>query len=494
VIEYFMGSNIVKLNENEVIDLVKRVVQEQLKQGNINPKNLKLGDGGSKNPRQVADVKTLQQKLMDLSLLVTGSGKPTGYFGPMTDSALKRYNASSKPTTQGSTNNSKPSTLNKLAGSTNLGNKNSSTVKGTNPWDINSYPPCVQKFGKPQSSLLNLVTLFNSMRFSDYQIHGTGFYEGYFFTNDGKYFSIANKKRGTYRCSSDGKLMLDIADKANNPETLKSGKYKFSPRIDAELEHIKNKGMDDAPFFIYDPKDNLIYLFDVGGKYVSNSSVVDGGDAQKELASHKAFSHEDWCNINGLEASPHFCTNKKTKERQDPYMGPIKNLASRFLPKGIYTIKGLAYKKGYVGKSKNVFALTPIKLEGTITAAMKKGMGVAIHGIPNIPERLTANAELEKRLQSDLNSGKVPAEYINDIKAILAANQSFGCIGIPASFVDSKQVQALIRKPGFRVFAMGEGADLLVKNTGDTDDQPLVAESSIKRSVVNALEAFKAKL
>jgi hypothetical protein len=174
-------------------------------------------------------------------------------------------------------------------------------------------------------------------------------------------------------------------------------------------------------------------------------------------------------------------------------MGPIEKVASRFLPKGIYTIKGLAYKKGYAGKSKNLFSLEPIKLEGTITASMKKGMSAAIHGIPNMEERLTANAELEKRLQSDLDSGKVPAKYINSIKAILAANQSYGCIGIPASFVDSEQVQTLIRKPGFRVFAMGEGADLLVKNTKGDDNEPLVAESEIKKIIIDTIIDFKSK-
>ena len=469
-----MENKVIKLSENQLLNIVKSVVQEQFKQGNINPKNLKLGDGGNKNTGQVADVKALQQKLIDLKLLKTKSNKPTGYFGPLTDAALKRYT---------NAGGNKPSVDNK------------SSVKNTSPWDINSYPSCVQKFGKPQSSALNMAYLFNTMRFGSYQIHGTGFYEGYFFTNDGKYYSISNKKPGTYRCSSDGKIMLDIADKANNPNTLKSGNYKYSPRIDAELTHIKNKKMDDAPFFIYDPKDNLIFLFDVGGKYVAKSSVVDGGDVQKELASHKAFTTEDWCKLNGLDNSPHFCTNRKTKEPQPPYMGPIKKVASRFLPKGIYTIKGLSYNKGYTGKSeKNIFSLTPIKLEGTITAAMKKHISPAVHTIPNIPERITASDELQKRLQSDLNSGKVPAEYINDIKTILAANQSFGCVGIPASFADSEQVQTLIRKPGFRVFAMGEGTDLLAKNTTDTDNEPLVAESEIKKIIIDTIIDFKSRV
>jgi hypothetical protein len=124
---------------------------------------------------------------------------------------------------------------------------------------------------------------------------------------------------------------------------------------------------------------------------------------------------------------------------------------------------------------------------------MKKGIGTAIHGIPNMEKRLKPSRELQSLLQSDLDNGKVPAEYINSIKAILAANQSYGCIGIPASFVDSEQVQTLIRKPGFRVFAMGEGADLLVKNTKGDDNEPLVAESEIKKIIIDTIIDFKSK-
>jgi hypothetical protein len=467
-----MANNVIKLNENELVNLIGRIVQEQSKQVNINPKNLKIGSGGVKNPSQVADVNALQQKLIDLKLLNISTGKPTGYFGSKTDAALKRYNSGTSVKSGGP------------------------LVKNNNQSDPNSYPACVKKFGKPQISIPKILDIFRQFTgvMPQYQIRGTGFYEGYSFTNDGKYVSLKNNKSGTYRCSSDGKLMLDIADKANNPKTLKSGDYQYSPRVDAEVKHIKNKGMDDAPFFVYDPKENLLFLFEAGGKYVSKTSVIDGGDVQQELASHKAFTTEDWCKINGLDSSPHFCTNKQTKERQDPYMGPIEKVASRFLPKGIYTIKGLAYKKGYAGKSKNTFRLTPITLEGTITAAMKKGVSNAIHGVPNIEKRLVASEKLQKLLQSDLDSGKVPAQYVNSIKGIVEANQSYGCIGIPASFVDSSEVQRLIRVPGFRVFAMGEGADLLVKNTGSADDQALVAESPVTKSVIKALEKFKSKL
>jgi len=86
---------IIKLTERDLGRIINQVLQEQSNIGskeNINPKNLTLGDGGKRNPKQVEDVKKLQQKLMDLKLLKTKSMIPTGYFGPLTQSALDRYN------------------------------------------------------------------------------------------------------------------------------------------------------------------------------------------------------------------------------------------------------------------------------------------------------------------------------------------------------------------------------------------------------------------
>jgi len=61
---------------------------------NINPKGLKLGSGGTKNPKEAPDVKKLQRILMDQGFLKTKSGIPTGYFGELTASALERYQKS----------------------------------------------------------------------------------------------------------------------------------------------------------------------------------------------------------------------------------------------------------------------------------------------------------------------------------------------------------------------------------------------------------------
>jgi hypothetical protein len=106
---------IIRLTESDLTRIVKAVMNEQLfsntplmpyayqfsnkgsqqtpkETPNINPKNLKVGDGGQYNPDEVADVKILQQKLMALGFLKTKNA--TGYFGDKTQAALDAYTSS----------------------------------------------------------------------------------------------------------------------------------------------------------------------------------------------------------------------------------------------------------------------------------------------------------------------------------------------------------------------------------------------------------------
>jgi hypothetical protein len=74
---------VIKLTESDLVNIVKNVITEQNNNVNINPKNLKFGDKGD-------DVRVLQQKLMNMGLLKTKSGRTTGYFGKLTNAALKQ--------------------------------------------------------------------------------------------------------------------------------------------------------------------------------------------------------------------------------------------------------------------------------------------------------------------------------------------------------------------------------------------------------------------
>lgn len=112
---------VIRLTESDLREIVEKVLNEQASmfgtagteiagyrgddarqpnrgittKPNINPKGLKMGDGGKADPAKAAEVKKLQQKLMDLKFLRTDSMIPTGYFGKLTQQALDAYNAGS---------------------------------------------------------------------------------------------------------------------------------------------------------------------------------------------------------------------------------------------------------------------------------------------------------------------------------------------------------------------------------------------------------------
>ncbi len=114
-----MGKKIIKITESQLEDIVKKVLIEQgnmfgtagvgMKSPfmdwksyskrmtqpwskNINPKGLKKGMGGNKDPKNKEEVKKLQAELIRLGFLDLTSG-PTGYFGTLTQKALDRYNS-----------------------------------------------------------------------------------------------------------------------------------------------------------------------------------------------------------------------------------------------------------------------------------------------------------------------------------------------------------------------------------------------------------------
>lgn len=356
----------IKLTENDLEKIISKVLQEQAnivataggdmqKKENINPKNLKFGDGGSRNPKQVEDVKKLQQRLMDLGLLNIKSKTPTGYFGEFTQKALDRYNGTT------------------------------------------AQPQQKQKT-TPQPQQKQKIT--------------------------------------------------------TQPEKIKqSSTYKFTPRIDQELNFIKQRGLDDKPFFIYDPQENLIYLFNKGGILVDYSQVIDGADKQQDAV---PMTHEKWCELSGLDSKPYKCTDKKTKTKKNAIYQVLANIAERFIPKGIYSISALKRTEGYQGSLKNDFRM--VDDDG-------KPIAAAIHGIPNLADRLKASEDLESLLKKEISSGRVPEKYLKNIKVIANANKSFGCIGVPAKFIDNPKVQNLSLNA--RVFVMGEGKDFLVQNSDE---------------------------
>jgi hypothetical protein len=245
--------------------------------------------------------------------------------------------------------------------------------------------------------------------------------------------------------------------------------YTYSPRIDAELTFIKERlpwwkkilgANTEKPFFIYDPKYNLLFLFNSDFSLIKSTSVVDGKDAQKDV---EPFHPEDWCKASNLDIQPYICTNKGSKQKQFPSYASLNNIAVKFIPKGIYTINALVKNSGYSGKGKNVYSLKD---------ASGKQMSAAIHGIPKMEKRLIASKNLESLLQSEKNNNRVPQEYMDAVDTIISsANMSYGCIGIPASFVENPKVIDAV-KVGVPVYVMGENnKGYLVQNSSNYFDE-----------------------
>lgn len=101
------GTNIPGYRKDDPRNPQKKVVTPRVE--DINPKKLKMGDGGRKNPKQSEDVKILQRKLMKLGHLVIS--EPTGYFGELTQKALDNYNSRSKVVTARKSKKMKPGLL-----------------------------------------------------------------------------------------------------------------------------------------------------------------------------------------------------------------------------------------------------------------------------------------------------------------------------------------------------------------------------------------------
>lgn len=100
---------------------VQKVVTPRVE--TINPKNLKVGDRGE-------DVIKLQSELIKLGFLKLSKG-PTGYFGPITQKALDKYNLSKEQKPQ--TTSSEKGTLQKSDAAKNLAKCETGTDEVLNP-------------------------------------------------------------------------------------------------------------------------------------------------------------------------------------------------------------------------------------------------------------------------------------------------------------------------------------------------------------------------
>jgi hypothetical protein len=353
---------IIKLTESDLVNIVKKVLTEQVN-NNINPKNLKFGDGGRQNPNQINDVKELQQKL--------GFSKPTGYFGKNTKAALDK--ALGKPTG------------NYAQFNPNIIGKDKTRV------------------AEPISNLKTKKTLPSSIESS--------------------------------------KIIPDITG---------------SDRVNKELFYINARPkFNGKPFFLVDPKLNIVYAFDENHKFIAYSQSIAGADKQQE----KIVTYEEWCNISGLKYDKFakLCKGQEVRSSAEsaktkavtPLYPKLGELHKRYQAPGIYQTSSVAYEKGYTGKPgvpNEFFMQTPEGVQ----------LPTAIHALVNIPNRVTADAELKKYLDTEKNKGRIPKEYI-DIVTKLTSNYdlSSGCFNVDPTFANNPKVIAIAKRKAY-VFIMSE--------------------------------------
>jgi hypothetical protein len=353
---------IVKLTESDLVNIVKKVLSEQVNNTlTLNPKNLKFGDKGN-------DVRVLQQKLMDMGLLKTKSGKTTGYFGNLTNAGLARA------------------------------------------------------LGKPIPK--KIIT--------------------------SKTKKLGDKSQIDNKSVKTKTLSQSIEASSNVPDIT------GSERINKELAYInarpKFKG---KPFFIVDPKLNIVYAFDENHKFIAYSQSISGADKQTE----KIVTYEEWCNISGLKWDKFAkrCKGQTVRSAAeslklksvDPNYKILEKLHKRYQAPGIYQTSTARYEKGYTGE-KGVANLFPLETpEGVI-------LPTAIHSLVPIANRITADAELKKYLNSEKNAGRIPKEYLDVVTDLTSKyDLSSGCFNVDPKFANNPKVIAIAKKKAY-VFIMSE--------------------------------------
>lgn len=254
-------------------------------------------------------------------------------------------------------------------------------------------------------------------------------------------------------------------------------------RINKELFYINARTQyDGKPFFIVDPRLNLVLAFDKNHQLVDYSQSVASGDKQQDVL----FTRKEWCEISHKNNSYEKLKGKDVCVRREggkTYVS-LSSVADadndivhkkglyrydvlakekkRYAQKGIYNIRSRYYKSGYQGEKgiPNTFGLEKDGIN----------VGTAIHALVPVGSRLEADKDLKALLQKDLSGGSIPKEYIDMVeKDFLSSGKSkydlsAGCFNVDPKFIQNPKVQTIAKFPGVPVFIMGEGdTDYLVQ-------------------------------
>jgi hypothetical protein len=422
---------VIKLKESDLKNIIRRILSEQVKE-NINPNNLKVGDGGRRNPNKINLVKQLQQKLMDLGFLKTDSMKPTGYFGGMTKSALDGYN--------GVTPKSSP--------------QPASPLKPKNTAQSSSVPylPSNNK-NQPQTKPVNKPI--------------------------SKDIKSSKSFCPTLPSYKDVDMVKMLQYQSTAGELISKG---VPTRSACEISYVSIRPkFSNKNFFVVDTRDNNIYLFNKEGKFVAKSYTIDGYNAQSQDAKKMAealWSWSDYVVAAGFkydtkEGKYKDMSGKNKSYSNDLIYDYIDKNKSRFFPKGIYSISRLKTDEGYVGGDNNVFNITT--LDG-------KSLANAIHGFYNEAPRVKAMMQLKNAMGKSASptSMSIPDSFIKMVEQYIGTskfNKSYGCINLPEDFLKIAKPYAV----GALVFVIGETnnnylvqSDKFFDNMGQSEKCPNV--------------------
>lgn len=224
-------------------------------------------------------------------------------------------------------------------------------------------------------------------------------------------------------------------------------------------ETRKNK---NKPFFIVDTRENLIYLFDNQGKFITKSPTIDGFNRQVNEGHLKDFAlktYSEKVKEMGFKYNSSIrdyvdTTGKNRKLTNSLYFNFIGKTNTSFLPKGEYSISHLSTDNNYIGGHNNVYS---------IKTQDNKVICKAIHGLYKSEYRINRMNELKKLIHSNFDNPSVPTAYRNKVLENLNNsyyNNSFGCINVPEKFLEL----SINFASNAKVFVLGENqTDYLIK-------------------------------
>lgn len=420
---------VIKLTETDLYYIVKKVLNEQTT-AEINPKNLKFGAGGKNNPNQIADVKALQQKLMDLGFMKLKSGKPTGYFGQITQNALNRALGKTTTTTAPSTTTTPP--------------KPTITIG---------------------SSLITCPNIEDSPNFRPQELSS----------------AIDSVRKRTLNLPISDKWILNYANSTIN----KDAKYykNLIPTLSTQSAcEVASIGIRNKYYgknvFIVDSPNKRIYLFgpsNTDGKrtLIAQDIIIDGKVKQRNDAESVANAFVDY--------NQRFEKLKKELKRnptENEVWASFDKDKSTFLPAGIYKGTSTYRNPHYAGTSTNVLAFD-------------NWLGVdasqALHGyVLDEPRRVAAMKKALSVVKDPSNTQQIE-EFMTLLKSGgLSMDFSYGCINVPERFIP----YIVQYGPGAFIFNIAEdNANYLVQNGENFFDKMMTDETCPSPESLGAEEA-----